>query len=108
MFSKEVWKMNYIYSALMLHSAGKPINEENVKKVVSAVEQADEAKIKALVSALDGINIEEAISKAAMPVAVAAAPVAASAAVSTKEEHSEEEAAKKAEEAAGGLASLFG
>jgi large subunit ribosomal protein L12 len=101
--------MNYIYSALMLHSAGKEINEENVKKVVSAVEHPDEAKIKVLVSALDGVNIEEVISKAAMPVAVAAAPVQTVAAHEKKDEHvAEEEAAKKAEEAAGGLASLFG
>lgn len=100
--------MNYIYSALMLHSAGKPVNEENVKKVVSAIEHPDEAKIKALVSALEGVNIEETISKAAMPVAVAAPVASASAPAAAKEEHSEEEAAKKAEEAAGGLASLFG
>ncbi len=99
--------MNYIYSALLLHSAGKEVNEENLKKVVSSIETPDEAKIKAMVSALDGVNIEEVISKAAMPVAVAAAPAAA---VETKKEEgpSEEEVEKKAEEAAGGLASLFG
>lgn len=102
--------MNYVYASLLLHSAGKPINEDNVKKVVSATgEHPDDAKIKALVSALDGVNIEEVISKAAMPVAVASAPVASAATETKKEEGpSEEEVEKKAEEAAGGLAALFG
>ena len=100
--------MNYVYSALLLHSAGKDINEENVKKIVSAIEHPDEAKVKALVAALDGVDIADVISKAAMP--TAAAPVAAAPAQSEakKEGPSEEELEKKAEEAAGGLASLFG
>ena len=102
--------MNYVYASLLLHSAGKEVNEENLKNVVSATgEQPDEAKIKVLVGALDGVNIDEVISKAAMPVAVAA-PAAASAPVAEKKEEgpSEEELQKKADEAAGGLASLFG
>ena len=101
--------MNYVYASLLLHSAGKPINEENVKKVVSSVEQPDDAKVKALVAALEGVDIADVISKAAMPtaaVSVAAAP--AQAGEAKKEGPSEEEQEKKAEEAAGGLASLFG
>ncbi len=103
--------MNYVYSALLLHSAGKEINEDNLKKIVSSIgETPDEAKIKAMVAALDGVNIEEVISKAAMPVAAAAPAAAAPAAGEAKKEEgpSEEEVEKKAEEAAGGLASLFG
>ena len=67
--------MEYIYAALLLHKAGKPIKEESVKAVLTAAGIAvDDARIKALVAALDGVNIEEAISKAvAAPVAVAAA-----------------------------------
>ena len=43
--------MNYIYGALLLHSAGKPVNEENVKKLITATgENADEAKVKALLA----------------------------------------------------------
>ena len=100
--------MNYVYAALLLHSAGKEIDEEHVKKVVTSTgEHADEAKVKALVAALDGVDIADVVSRAAMPtaaVAVAAAPVAA-----VKDEGpSEAELGKKAEEAAGGLASLFG
>lgn len=102
----EVKRMNYIYSALLLHSANKPINEENVKKVIAAVEEPEETKVKALVAALEGVNIEEAISKAAMPVA-AAAPVQ-QAAEKKEEKPSEEEQEKKAEDAAEGLSALFG
>jgi large subunit ribosomal protein L12 len=101
-------EMNYIYAALLLHSAGKEINEEHVKRVVSAVgDHADEAKVKALVAALDGVDIADVVSRAAMPVAGVA--VAAAPAAEKKEEGpSEAELEKKAEEAAGGLASLFG
>lgn len=101
--------MNYVYAGLLLHSAGKKIDEEHLKKVITATgEQPDEAKIKALVAALEGVNIDEVISKAAMPVAVAA-PAAAQAAETKKEEGpSEEELEKKAETAAEGLAALFG
>ena len=102
--------MNYIYASLLLHSAGKDINEHNVKKVVEATgENADEARIKALVAALEGVDIKSVIEKAAMPVAVAAAPAAtAEVKAEKKEEASEEELEKKAEEAAEGLAALFG
>ena len=97
---------NYVYGALLLHSAGKPVDEAHLKKVMSAIGEADEAKIKALVSSLDGVNIDEAISKAAMPVAVAA-PVASAGPAEKKAEHKEEDTAKKAEEAVEGLSSLF-
>ncbi len=103
--------MEYVYAALLLHEAGKEINEENLKKVIEAAGiEADEARIKALVSALEGVDIEEAISQAAMPVAAApaAATAAPAAAEEKKEEKSEEDEEKKEEEAAAGLASLFG
>ena len=35
---------NYVFGALLLHSAGKPVDEANLKKVISAVGDADEAK----------------------------------------------------------------
>jgi large subunit ribosomal protein L12 len=99
--------MNLVYGALLLHSAGKPINEENMKKVAEATgEKIEEAQIKALVAALEGVKIEDVISKAAMPVATAA-PVADAPAAEKKEEKPEEKE-KKAEEAAEGLSALFG
>ncbi len=102
--------MNLIYAALFLHSAGKEVNEENLKKVVGAVDESvDEAQIKALVAALSNVNIDEAIKKAvAMPAAAAPQPPAQAAEEEKKEEKKEEEAEKKAEKAAEGLSALFG
>jgi len=67
--------MNLIYAALLLHSGKKEINEENLKKVIDSTgEKVDDAQIKALVTALEGVNIDEAIQKSAMPTTVAAPP----------------------------------
>ncbi len=104
--------MEYVYAALLLHAAGKEITEENLKKVLEAAGVgADEARIKALVAALEGVNIDEVIEKAAMPVAapvaVAAAP-AAEAPAEAAEEEEEEEEEEKEEEALAGLGALFG
>jgi large subunit ribosomal protein L12 len=104
--------MEYIYAALLLHKLKQPVNEDNVKKVVSAAGASpDEVRVKALVSALGEVNIDEALkSAAATPVAVAAAPAAgapaAQAAAKPAEEAKEEE--KKEEQALEGLSSLFG
>ena len=94
--------MEYVYSALLLHSVKQPINEENVKKILqSAGVAVDEAKVKALVASLEGVNIDEAIQQAAVA-------VAAPAAGQEKKEEKKEDEGKKAEEAAAGLSSLFG
>jgi large subunit ribosomal protein L12 len=104
--------MEYIYSAMLLHSAGKEINEANVKKVLDAAGvKADAGRIKALTASLDGVNIEETIKNAAVP--VAAAPVAApveKASGDKKEEKKKEEKKEEVseEEAAAGLGALFG
>jgi large subunit ribosomal protein L12 len=96
--------MELIYSALLLHSAKQKIDEGNVTKVLQAVGiTPDTSKVKALVAALESVNIDEAISKAvAMP---SAAPEAK---VEKKEEKKEEDMEKKAEQAVEGLAGLFG
>ena len=97
--------MEYVYAALLLHSAKQPVSEDNVKKVLSTAGlQADTGKVKSLVSSLEGVNIEEAIKQAAVAT-VAAAPAAAGKNEEKKDEVSEE---KKEEEAAAGLAALFG
>lgn len=94
--------MQEVYAALLLHSAKQPVNEENLKKVLAdAGASVDDAKLKALVASLEGVNIDEAIQQAAV---VAAAPAAAE----KKEEKKEEDEAKKSEEAAAGLSALFG
>ena len=101
--------METVYAALLLHSAGKKIDESGIKKVLEAAgSKSDAASIKALVSSLDGVDINEAIKQTA--VAATAAPAAAPAEGEAKEEKKEEkkDEGKKAEEAAAGLSSLFG
>lgn len=97
---------SYMYAALMLHKAGKPVDEGNLTSVVKAAGvDVDTVKVKALASALSEINIDEAL-KSAATMAVAAAPAAAAPAAKAEEKPKVEE--KKEEEALAGLASLFG
>jgi len=104
--------MEYIYAAMLLHKAGHKVDEAGVKKVLHAAGvKEDDARVKALVAALEGVNIDEAIEKAAMPVAVAAGPAQASEgkADSKADNKKKEEDEKKSEEAAAaGLGALFG
>jgi len=104
--------MEYVYAALLLHKAGKKVEEGSVRNVLEAAGvQADAARVKALIAALDGVNIDEAIRKSAVvaaPAAVASAPAAASAPSKEDEKKKDEEEKKKEEEAAAGLGALFG
>lgn len=103
--------MEYIYAALLVHKAGKKVDEATVTKVLEAAGvKADGARVKALVASLEGVNIDEAIQKAAAaPVAVAAAPAAEAKAADKKDEKKAAEEAKKSEEqASAGLSALFG
>jgi large subunit ribosomal protein L12 len=93
-----------VYAALMLHEAKKEINEENIKKILEASgAQIEEAKIKALIAALQGVNIDEALKQA---IAIQAQPTTTQEKKEEKKE--EEESKKKAEEAVAGLSALFG
>ena len=101
--------MEYVYSALLLHSAKKEVNEANVTAILKAAGvQADSGRVKALVAALEGADIAAAIKNAsAAPVAVAAAPSGAAPAAAKAEEKPEEKGVSE-EEAAAGLGALFG
>jgi len=101
--------MEYVYSALLLHSAKKEINEAHVTAVLKAAGvTADAGRVKALVAALEGADISAAIKNAsAAPVAMAAAPAGAAAAAPKAEEKPEEKGVSE-EEAAAGLGALFG
>jgi large subunit ribosomal protein L12 len=103
-------KMEYIYAALLLHKAGKKVDENGVKAVLTAAGvKADESRVKALIAALDGVNIDDAISKAAIAPVAAAAPVAAGkAAPAAKEEAPEEHKKEDEESGMAGLGALFG
>jgi len=103
--------MEYVYAAMILHEAKKEINEANLNSVLKAAGVTiDEARIKALVSSLEDVDIEEAISSASMPVAQApvAAPAAASDHKASGESKKEEKKEEAEESALEGLGALFG
>ena len=99
---------SYMYAALVLHKAGKKIDEQGLTSVVKAAGvDVDQVKVKALASALSEINIDEALKNAATMAMASAAPAAAPAGAAKAEEKPKAEE-KKEEEALAGLASLFG
>lgn len=105
--------MENIYAAMLLHKAGKEINEASVTKVLEAAGiTVDAVQVKALVASLSEVNIDEAIKAAptmmaAAPVAAAAESKPAAAAPEDKKKKAEEEKAKE-EAALEGLGALFG
>ncbi|MCD6431769.1 50S ribosomal protein P1 [Candidatus Bathyarchaeota archaeon] len=107
--------MEYIYAAMLLHKAGKDINEENLTQVLTAAGiNPDAVRVKAVVASLAEVDIDEAIKSAPTMMAAPAAPVAVAPAAEEakpKEEEKkkkEEEEKKKEEEALEGLGALFG
>jgi large subunit ribosomal protein L12 len=101
--------MEYIYSALILHESGKEINENNVTSVLKAAEvEVEDVRVKALVAALDGVDIEDALkSGAAVQVAAAAVPTE-NVSVDAVEAEVEEDDGAAEEAAVAGLGDLFG
>lgn len=111
--------MELIYAALLLHEAGKDVNEDNVQGVLDgAGVDVDSSQVKALVAALEDVDIEDAMETAVATGAPAAAPADGGAeggdeAEEAADEEGEEEAAApedegaSEEEAAEGLGSLF-
>jgi large subunit ribosomal protein L12 len=107
--------MEYIYAAMLLHKAGKEINEANLTQVLTAAGiSADEVRVKALVASLAEVKIDEAIKSAptvmAAPVAATAATAAPVAEAKPKEDEKKkkEEEKQKEEAALEGLGALFG
>ncbi|MEF8874697.1 MAG: 50S ribosomal protein P1 [Candidatus Thermoplasmatota archaeon] len=107
--------MEYVYSAMLLHSAGKDITEDGVTDILEAAGiDVDETRVKALTASLEDVDIDEAIEEGfAMPSGgAAAAPETAETEEKEEEEEEEEEEEdrdeeKEKEEAAEGLGSLF-
>ena len=102
--------MKDVYAVLLLHSAGQKVTEENLGKVLTAAGAKEDAtKLKAVVAALEGVNIDEAVKQAALaPVAAAGAAPAGGAEAKKEEKKDEKSEAEKEAEAAEGLAALFG
>lgn len=111
--------MEYVYAALILNESGEEINEENLTNVLDAAGvDVEESRVKALVAALEDVDIDEAVEQAAsVPAGGAAAGGGAGGAEEGGEEEAEEEEAAAEEEedededdeASGeGLGELFG
>jgi large subunit ribosomal protein L12 len=104
--------MEYVYGALLLNAAGKPIDEKSLTTVMTAAGVSpDGARIKALLASLDGVNLTEVLAKAETFAAPAAAPAhedKKDAKGGKKEEEKKEEKGVTEEEAAEGLSALFG
>ncbi len=109
--------MEYVYAALILHETGEEINEDNLTGVLEAAGvDVEESRVKALVAALEDVDIEEAIeTAAAVPAAGAGAAAAGDDADADDEadeeaEAEDEEDEEEEDDAAGGegLGDLFG
>ena len=97
--------MEYTYAALLLHKLGQEVNEDNLKKVISACGvEVDESKVKVLVASLKDVNIDEQLANASIAAAAPAAGVSDATETGKEEKKKEEPKAEAAE----GLASLFG
>jgi len=116
--------MEYIYAALLLHDSGKEVTEDGMTAIMKAAGvEAEVGRVKALISALNDVDIDEAMAQAqpayapaapAMPAqapAAAPAPEAGEAEKKEKKEKKEktaEEEEKAEETGMEGLSSLFG
>ena len=98
--------MEYVYAALLLHKLEKEINEDSVKKVLTATGvKPDDVKVKALVAAIGEVDIDEALKNATLTSVAAPAESSDAPAEGKKEEAPKEE---PKEESLEGLSSLFG
>ena len=113
--------MEYIYAALLLHDSGKEVTEDGMTAIMKAAGvEAEVGRVKALISALNDVDIDEAMAQAqpayapaapAMPAqapAAAPAPEAGEAEKKEKKEKTAEEEEKAEETGMEGLSSLFG
>ncbi len=102
--------LEYVYAAMLLHSAGKEITESALENVLQAAGiEPDSVRIKALVAALSEIDIDEALKAPLVTAAVpAAAPEKAEEEEEEKPEEKAEEEKEEEEEDLQGLSALFG
>jgi len=104
--------MEYVYAAMLLHSAEKNIDEDAVSAVLPAAGvDADGARVKALVASLGSVDIGEAMATAVAAPVASAAPAAAGgggAEAAPAEEAAAEEEPEEEDAGFEGLGSLFG
>jgi large subunit ribosomal protein L12 len=99
--------MEYMYAAMLLHSAGKEIDETSIGNILNAAGiTPDTVRTKALVAALAEVDIEEALQ--APVFTAAAAPSTVPVTQEEEEEQPQEEEQEEEEEDLQGLSALFG
>ncbi len=93
--------MEYVYAALILNETGEEINEDNLTSVLEAAgTDVEESRVKALVAALEDVDINEAVEQAAaVPAGGASGGAAAAGGESEEVDEGGEEEAEEAEEA---------
>lgn len=104
--------MELVYAALTLHEAGKEVNEDNLEAIIDAADlDVEDSEIKALVAALEDVDIEEAMETAVAAGGAAAAPAAGSSDEAEEEAEEDDEEDEEddvdEDEAAEGLGDLF-
>lgn len=107
--------MENIYAAMLLHKAGKDITEENVSDVLDAAGvDVDDNQVKALIAALEDVDVEEAIDNAVISAGSGSTAPATDSSDDEEDESDddddddeEEEEDVDDEEAAEGLDNLF-
>jgi large subunit ribosomal protein L12 len=99
--------MEYMYAAMLLHSAGKDITEETITSTLTAAGlQPDSIRVKSLVAALADVNIDEALKTPVFTTSAAPAPTTAPVEETAAPEEEQEE--EEQEEDLQGLGALFG
>ncbi|MCQ4333292.1 50S ribosomal protein P1 [Natronomonas sp. F2-12] len=84
--------MEYVYAALILHETDEEINEDNLTGVLEAAGvDVEESRVKALVAALEDVDVEEAIETAAAAPAGGAGGAAAAGGAEEADEEAEAE-----------------
>ncbi len=93
--------MEYVYAALILHETDEEINEDNLTGVLEAAGvDVEESRVKALVAALEDVDVEEAIeTAAAVPAAGGSAASGSADAEAVGEADADADEADEAEEA---------
>jgi large subunit ribosomal protein L12 len=98
--------MEYMYAAMLLHSAKKEITEEAIMNTLTAAGlKPDSIRVKALVAALSGVDIEEALKTPMFTTGVT--PTAAPVEEEEKKVPVEEQQKEEEEEDLQGLGALF-
>jgi large subunit ribosomal protein L12 len=110
--------MEYVYAALILNESGAEINEKNLTNVLEAASvDVEESRVKALIAALEDVDIDQAVEDAAaVPATTGGAAPATDESADDEDEAEEQKEVEQEDEdedededdAGEGLGELFG